>query len=164
MFRYKRKQRLIARAIVRGAPGWAAWAASRGIVSRELTRDETNQAIEDLNLRLELMGKLRRANLLPIWDMSVQAWVPLTYPVKPAPVAAAKESDEEALFDIIAEQEDRLIKQDAKIAALEARFRKIEIATGLEAGDPHELDEVGAQKSHVREQYDAFDKEFNPTH
>ena len=42
-------------------------------------------------------------------------------------------------------------------AEVEARLKQIEIAVGLRFADPHELDDVGMQKDHVREQYEAFD-------
>ena len=157
MFRYTGKQRLVARAVVRGSQGWPAWAAARGIVSRELTRDELNQAIDDLNLRLPLLAALRRGKLLPIWDRSMQSWVPLTHPVKAASVQALKTPDEGTLLlPLLAEAETKIATLEARDAEKEARIQQLEIWCGLRVGDPHELDDVGAQKSYVREQYDAF--------
>jgi hypothetical protein len=144
MFRYTATQRNIARAIVRGSKGWPKWAADNGIVSRQLTTPELNRAIKNLNLRLELFVALRKAGQLPIWDRSVHGWVPKTpEPVKQESVEAIKAPDVQSLLDLVAE--------------MEARTRQLEIWCGLRFADPHELDDVGMQKSHVSEQYEAFD-------
>ena len=52
---------------------------------------------------------------------------------------------------------DLMAEQACRIKRLEGLLRETRIAAGLEYADPHELDDVGMQKSHVREQYDAFD-------
>ena len=151
MFRYTAKQRSITRMVVRNSPGWPAWAAKRGIVSRELTRNELNQAIEDMGLRLSVIVALRRANALPIYDRALAAWVPLTPTPRQAPepkqVPTQPVPDVAALLDLIAEQA--------------AEIRQLKIATGLAFADPHELDDIGMQKSHVIEQNLAF-AEHNP--
>ena len=153
MFRYTAKQRSITRMVVRNSPGWPAWAAKRGIVSRELTRNELNQAIEDMGLRLSVIVALRRANALPIYDRALAAWVPLTPTPRQAPepkqvpVAVQPTPDVATLLDLIAEQA--------------AEIRQLKIATGLLHADPHELDDIGMQKSHVIEQNLAF-ADHNP--
>ena len=58
-------------------------------------------------------------------------------------VEAIKAPNVQSLLDLVAEQDTRI--------------RQLEIWCGLRFADPHELDDVGMQKSHVREQYEAFD-------
>jgi hypothetical protein len=154
MFRFNGRQRQIARAVVRQSRNWPAWAAKHGVVSRQLRTSELNQAIKDLNLRLEVFIALRSAGLLPIWDRDAQGWVPVIKP-KPAaapapvtaPVVAQPVPDVQTLLTMLAEMEARF----------NARLKQIEIATGLRFADPEELSDVWMEKAHTLEQYAAFD-------
>jgi hypothetical protein len=159
MFRFSGRQRSVARSLVRGNAGWKQWMANNNKLSRELTTPELNRAINDLNLRLDLLVALRAAKLLPIWDRSLQLWIPnvrnTTPRVKPMPATTpATNPDYNAMLDLIADQA-------REIAALKREMRETRIAAGLEFADPEELSDVGMQKDFVRQEYDAF-HEHNP--
>ena len=143
-YRYTESQRRIARAVVRADRGWKAWSAANGIVSREMTRDELNQAITDLKLQLDVLIALRHAKQLPIWDRTTQGWVGVA--------KAARPVDRNSVDTI---------RQDARLDALEKRVKALEIHAGLRFGDPEELAEVGNQHTHVEYEYKAF-KQDNP--